>query len=204
VIDKVDGRRMANDIIPYLIAMWESIVNRGWVPKKITRELYCRVRDHSDHFDPGFVGWVGFNCSYSGKFFGGFAGDTKTKAGTIRDYQSEAIRNTVSQAEALKGTVFSNRSFYDLQIPPMSIVYCDPPYRGTTGYNKKFDHDLFWEWARALCRQGHSVYVSEYTAPIDFECVWYKDVGSCLSANGKSGGNKKSTEKLFILSRSEV
>jgi hypothetical protein len=32
-----------------------------------------------------------------------------------------------------------------------------------------------------------------------FECVWSKEVKSSLSANGKSGGNKNSTEKLFIV-----
>ena len=32
----------------------------------------------------------------------------------------------------------------------------------------------------------------------DFICIWEKEVKSSLSANGKSGGNKNSIEKLFI------
>ncbi|PJC56904.1 hypothetical protein CO024_00620, partial [Candidatus Gracilibacteria bacterium CG_4_9_14_0_2_um_filter_38_7] len=44
---------------------------------------------------------------------------------------------------------------------------------------------------------GHSVFVSEYSAPDDFECVWEKKVKSSLSANGVCGGNKGSVERLF-------
>jgi DNA adenine methylase len=33
--------------------------------------------------------------------------------------------------------------------------------------------------------------------PNDFECIWEKELKSSLSANGKSGGNKNSVEKLF-------
>jgi DNA adenine methylase len=40
--------------------------------------------------------------------------------------------------------------------------------------------------------------MSEYQMPDDFICIWEKETKSSLSANGKSGGNKKSTEKLFV------
>ena len=49
-------------------------------------------------------------------------------------------------------------------------------------------------------KNRHTIFVSEYNMPEDkFECVWSKEVKSSLSANGKSGGNKNSTEKLFIV-----
>ena len=44
---------------------------------------------------------------------------------------------------------------------------------------------------------SHDVFISEYNAPSDFECIWSKDAKSSLSANGHIGGNKCSTEKLF-------
>ena len=47
--------------------------------------------------------------------------------------------------------------------------------------------------------KGHKVFVSEYSAPDDFECVWEKQTKSSLSANGVSGGSKASTEKLFTV-----
>lgn len=76
---------------------------------------------------------------------------------------------------------------------------CDPPYKGTKTYNtsKNFDHDKFFEWCREQTKRGNVVFVSEYEAPEDFVCVWQQEVKSSLSANGVSGGNKVSVEKLF-------
>ena len=62
-----------------------------------------------------------------------------------------------------------------------------------------FNHAKFWQWCRDMAKKGHTIFVSEYNAPEDFECVWEKELKSSLSANGKSGGNKVSTERLFKL-----
>ena len=195
-ICEVEGNRIANDIHSPLVEMWIELVN-GWIPQKITKEVYIDVRKNRNNYPPYFVGWVGFNCSYSGKWFGGFAGDTKTKTGIIRDYQTEAINNVMKQVKKMKGVVFKNESYYDLELPPNSIVYCDPPYEGTTGYGFPFDHIAFWDYVRKISKQGHTVFVSEYKAPEDFICVYEKQASSSLSANGKIGSNKVSTEKLF-------
>lgn len=195
-ICEVTGNRIANDVHYHLIKMWEELI-RGWIPTKITREEYSEIRSNKSRYPSHFVGWVGFNCSYSGKWFGGFAGETKTKIGTIRDYQIEAINNVKNQIDKMKGVVFKNKSYYELELPPNSIVYCDPPYEGTTKYSNEFDHVRFWKWVRKISRQGHTVFVSEYSAPEDFECVWQKEVSSSLRANSEVSGSKKSIEKLF-------
>lgn len=195
VIDKVSNPRQANDINFYLIEMFKEIVYNNWTPYKINKELYNEIKNHKYKFDPHLVGWTGFNCSYSGKFFGGFAGDTLTKTGIVRDYQTEAIRNLIKQRQNLFGVEFTNLSYYELDLNN-TIVYCDPPYYGTTHYNNNIDHDQFWEWVRDISKDNQ-VYVSEYRAPSDFECIWTKTVKSSLSANGKYGGSKSSIEKLF-------
>ena len=195
-ICEVVGNRIANDIHYYLIQMWCELVD-GWIPKKITKEEYKEVKTAPSKYPAYFVGWVGFNCSYSGKWFGGFAGETKTKIGTIRDYQAEAINNVKKQVEKMKGVVFQNKTYYELEMPPDSLVYCDPPYKGTTQYKDSFNHTEFWDWCRLKAKEGHTVFVSEYNAPADFECIWQKEAKSSLSANGKIGGNKVSVEKLF-------
>ncbi len=194
-IDRVTGPRIASDNNPYLIAMWTAIV-KGWVPPTVNRELYNEIRSNKEKFGPHVVGWAGFNCSYSGKWFGGFAGATKTKIDTVRDYQAEALRNVLRQAKRLEGVQFVCSEYYDLDIPEGAVVYCDPPYAETTKYRLSFDHTRFWEWVRITSRT-HPVYVSEYCAPDDFECVWQGKASSSLSANGKVGGNKVSTERLF-------
>jgi DNA adenine methylase len=207
MICKVGGKRIANDIHYHLIQMWRELVS-GWNPKKITKEEYSEVRTNQSKYPAYFVGWVGFNCSYSGKWFGGFADDypesRRNKKGVLPNYQMEAINNIPKQVEKMKGVIFQNKPYYELELPPNSIVYCDPPYEGTTKYANDFDHNLFWNWVRNISKQGHTVFVSEYNAPADFVCVWQKETNSQLSANGKIGGNKLSVEKLFKFSPTNV
>lgn len=52
------------------------------------------------------------------------------------------------------------------------VVYCDPPYAGTNGYGREFDHEDFWQWCRT---RDFPVYVSEYRAPEDFISIWSKE-----------------------------
>ena len=66
-----------------------------------------QVRDNKDEYPEYYVGWVGFNCSYCGKWFGWIWVETKTRIGTIRDYQAkEAIRFIKSQSENMEGIEF--------------------------------------------------------------------------------------------------
>lgn len=193
---EMDGPRLGADTNRYLIAMWRALL-QGWLPPDyVDRDEYNYVRDNMDAFDDHYVGWVGFNCSYSGKFMAGFAGKTETKEG-VRNYQSESIRNIEKQFKKLYGAELFCSDYRDLELPENSLIYCDPPYRGTCGYNSDFDHDGFWDWVREKQSEGHTVLVSEYSAPEDFICMWEKKVKSSLSANGKSGGSQTSTEKLF-------
>lgn len=193
LIDKVTGPRIANDVNPYLIAMWKALVS-GWTPKYYSRDEYYKIKAAPNAYPAHVVGWVGFNCSYSGKWFGGYVGKVTTKGG-VRDYQKEALKNTLKQVPALVGVQFKNVSYDQLKLPPKSLVYCDPPYEGVTGYGIQFDNAAFWQWCRTIARAGHTVFVSEYQAPKDFTCVWSRDVKSTLS----SGYSKVSTEKLFTL-----
>jgi DNA adenine methylase len=193
LIDKVEGNRIANDIHTDLIEMWKALVS-GWIPPLyVSEEDYKNAKSNKVKIDKALRGYIGFN-SYGGKWFAGYRRDKQGK----RDYWQEHYNNIMKQVPKLKGVKFENTSFTDLDIPESSIIYCDPPYEGTTKYNSKFDHILFWDWVRTKSKQGNKVYVSEYNAPSDFVCVWQKDAKSTFSANGVVGGTKKSTERLFI------
>lgn len=197
IIDKVDGKRIANDVNIYLIDMWKALTD-GWIPSEYSREEYIHIRDNKNIYPNHLVGYAGFCLSYCGKWFGGYAGITSTRDG-IRDYQKEAKNNILKQVKQMKGVVFSNTDYWEMDIPSGSTVYCDPPYAGTTEYKDSgFNHSLFWKWVREISEDSR-VFVSEYNAPEDFKCVWQKEVASSLSANGSSGGNKKSIEKLFVI-----
>lgn len=195
-VPEQDGPRHAADSNPYLIALFVAMAD-GWIPPKtITKELYNKCKTLKDE-DMHLIGYVGFNCSYCGKWFSTYAGEVKTKSGLIRNYQDEAFRHMQKQIKKLNGVKFSTSAYNELEIEDGSIVYCDPPYYGTPQYyNNEFNHIEFWNWARNLSHRC-DVYVSEYTAPDDFECVWSKTHNSSLSANGKVGGNKITKEKLF-------
>ncbi len=197
MISKVDGKRIACDSNNYLVEMWRAIMNDWQPPHFVSKELYEIVRNDQSKIAPWMVGWVGFNCSYSGKWFGGYAGTVKTRVGTTRNYQEEALKNTLKQKDLLRGVEFVCCDYRELVIPSKSVVYCDPPYAGTTGYKDKFDSGAFWAWTSQLATDGHSVFVSEYTAPSSVEQVWEGPVKSSLSANGQHGGSKNSVERLF-------
>lgn len=198
MIDKVScDVRIGYDYNEYLIAMWQHLVS-GWnPPESITREQYRDIRDNKSNYQKHLVGWVGINASYSGKWFGGYAGETKTKVGTVRDYYKEALSNVEKQVGGLSGVVFEHKDFFNLDVKGFTI-YCDPPYRGTTRYKDSFDNERF-ELKLLQLAEHNSVFVSEYemSNKDNFKELWSGKVKSSLSANGAVGGSVSSVEKLF-------
>lgn len=205
LIDKVTGNRIASDNNEYLIEMWKKLQS-GWIPpQEITREFYneCRGKSYKNiKYEAHIIGYIGFNGSYGGRFYdGGFAGITKTKDGKERNYPKEAFENVMKQIPRIKDILFYCCDYSNLQIPNNSIIYYDIPYRGTKQYKTgiNFNYEKFYQWCRDKKAEGHTIFVSEYSMPDDFICVWEKEVKSSLSANGETGGNKLSVEKLFTL-----
>lgn len=88
-----------------------------------------------------------------------------------------------------------NTDYTQVDIPKNSVVYCDPPYFGTTGYNGMiFNHERFYDWLRT---RDYPVWVSEYRMPNDFVCVATTKKKEQMCAMGV---NIKE-EKLFIYKR---
>ena len=198
MIDKVGGIRVGNDIDIHLISLFRYVVDGGVLPDYICEATYAKARNDAGAFELWEIGWIAFGCSYNGKKFGGFAGKIVTKEGTHRNYQDECKRNLYRQAENLKGVRLGAENYWELiHLPEQSIIYCDPPYEGTTKYKDTppFDYDLFWQWCRNMTEAGHQVFISEYNAPADFECVWEKKVNNSLT---KDTGSKMGVEKLFV------
>jgi len=192
MIDKVGGDRIGNDTHPYLIELLKGVSN-GWIPPTEISEDQYKAANRSREVN-ALTGFIGFGCSYGGKWFGGYArGDDAN--GKPRNYAAESPRNLVKQAAGLDRVVWLCCSYSLLSIPPNSIIYCDPPYAGTTKYaTGGFDHSAFWQWCEAKAREGHTVFVSEYTAPDGWECVWEKTVNNTLT---KDTGSKQGVERLF-------
>lgn len=191
MLDKVKGNRLGADSNPYLIdaliAIRDCVSDLPRNNKEFTEDDYKQLRK-SDEYK--YKGYAGFAFSYSGKWLGGWCRDGRGK----RDYVQESYRNAMKQSPLLQGVKFVNCSYLDLQLPENSLIYCDPPYASTTKYKDKFDHSVFWQWCRDKVKEGHIVFISEYNAPDDFECIWQKEIVSSLT---KNTGAKKGIEKLF-------
>ncbi len=196
---KVFGHRIGSDINKYLIAMWKGLQENKERPYVIPWELYDEARQEYNNqtniqFDDFLIGWIGWMGSYNGRFFdGGYSGhDVKG-----RDYISEQIRNTESQINRIKDVEFYCADYEILQLPTHSLIYCDIPYKGTKQYacSMGFNYKRFWNWCRKVHSEGHIIYVSEYTAPEDFYCVWGKEITNSLHTKN----TYKATEKLFTL-----
>ena len=181
--------KILNDKHPYLIAMWQALQN-GWTPPDVvTKEEYYRVKTNMDE-NPALTGFVGFGCSFGGKWWGGYA---KDKRGD--DYCGQAKRGLLKDFPGVQSATFTCLDYHDVEIPDGAVVYCDPPYANTTGYTVgQFDTDKFWNYMRQLSKRC-DVYISEESAPDDFECIWSKEKVRTLEKNDNVGRVK--VEKLF-------
>ena len=199
MIDKIKcENRIGNDIHKELIAMWNELQN-GWIPPShITEEEYISVRDNKEKYPDYYVGYIGYHATFGSKYFAGYARSLKADGVTQRDQSNEAYRNTMKQVPNIKDVHFIQGDYRKYKIKN-AVIYCDPPYEGTTKYIiKSFDYAQFWNWCREMSKDNW-IFISEYSAPDDFECIWSKENLVNFDCNrGNDISKKKRIEKLFI------
>lgn len=182
-------RVICNDKHEYLIEMLKGVQNGYELPEQITEEQYKYIKSHKDE-DKILAGFVGFGCSFGGKFFGGYA---RNKEQT--NYALQSKKSLLKDMICLPNAEFTCLDYRDVDIPNGSIVYADPPYANTTTYQgQKFDSEAFWEYMRQISK-NNQVFISEQTAPDDFECIWEKPFTRTLDRN--KDNQFKVVEKLF-------
>lgn len=197
MIDKIKCKnKIGTDIHKYLIAVLRKLTE-GWVPPKdIPEELYKDIQNNKEKYPDYLVGYVGFQLSYGGKWFGGYRRDKIGK----RNYSMEAYNNTIKQIPNLKHTSFECYDFRDFPLDEMDsyVIYCDIPYRGTTKYaTESFPYEEFYDWAKRAST-NNTVLISEYSMPDEFECIWSKETKTLLDSNKDKGDTKNARiEKLF-------
>lgn len=162
-------------------------------PEKVTKEQYAEWKNRVPETpeEHALKAFIGYGCSYSGKFFCGFL-DVNHKRGD--DYQANARNSSLKKLAKLDGVEFLNLDYRDVILLPGDVAYCDIPYRNTTQYKAvgAFDHEAFYGWAKA---QDCLVLVSEYAqnVPEGAQVVWSTDSNQSM----QSGGQKPTTEVLF-------
>lgn len=178
-----------NDKHKYLIALYQGLKNGYSLPDDISEQEYRYVKEHQED-DPILSGFVGFGCSFGGKWFGGY-GRSKN-----RSHAAESKRALIRDMALLKNAEFICKDYRDVSLPDGCVIYADPPYNNTTGYvNEKFDSNAFWEYAREVSKT-HLMFISEQTAPDDFVSIWEKPFTRTLDVN--KNNQFKVTEKLFV------
>ena len=190
MIDKVDGKRIGADFNEYLIRALNVVkYNFDTIPsnnKEFTEDDFNKIKLKNLKGLTDLECFLLHVCSFSGMFNGGFARGRATE-----DFVRAAKGNAKKQSPLLQGVDLIHSSYDKLQIPQNSLIYCDPPYKGTAKYKTgDFDHEAFWQWCRDKNKEGHKVFISEYNAPSDFECLWEHELINNLNS-------KKATEKLF-------
>lgn len=200
----VADRKIGSDGNRYVAHMWKELKDGTLtIPEYISKEAYIDVREsyktNSQKYSDGTKALVGILGSYGGKMFNGYANYNPNKN---EDHIKEALnglRKDWAEFKCKNNTEIYYSDYRDLNIPQNSLIYCDPPYQDTLGYNgtAQFDSNLFWEWCRIQEKRGNFVLVSEYRAPADFVCIWRKEIKCGMNSQQ---GVKQDTrvEKLFV------
>jgi DNA adenine methylase len=196
MIECMANPRIGSDINPYLIALLRAIRD-GWNPPDyITKDIYYHVKKHPDCYPPHYVGYVGFSASFGGRWFDAYA----TKTIRSSNHVIERKRNLLKQVHKLQGIFFVNKNYLELEIPPKSIIYCDPPYNsGDNKYFSKINNKEFWQWVRQKKDEGHTLFISEYNAPPEFIRVLSLNHTTCIGCHTST--QKKTEENLYMVDK---
>ena len=113
--------------------------------------------------------------------------------------QLSGYNGLLREQELLKNIIFNTVEYDNVVIENNSIVYCDAPYIGTTGYmTGEFDFNKYYDWLKEISK-NNLVLVSEYSMPHGFKegdsWIMGRGIGSGIGATN----NDSSIERLFVV-----
>lgn len=197
---------LCNDLNPDIIAMWQSLHDNTFTPKKhITEEFYNSVKLQQQPSAERGHYLIAF--SFSGIYNSGFRPKYQSKEQYKK--QNESQYNKVLE---MKKYLRENQNKYEFKCdtylnykPKNKLIYCDSPYihsnkQGQNKYLKNFDYQTYWqtmvEWSK-----DNLVFISEQTIPDNFKdkfkVIWEKKRKTKIHTSKTN----KSTEKLFIIKK---
>ena len=189
--------KILNDKNTYLIEMFKALQN-GWIPPEIvTEEDYKNARKNQDLY-PHIAGFVGFACSFAGKFWGGYARDNKDG-----NYALRGKNSILKKMKTLQDSEFICKDFKELSFEN-SLIYCDPPYKNTTTYYKKilgdFPYDDFIIWVKEQSK-NNLVLVSEYRHNVPDDAFILMEIPLKTSIRDKAGKVIETVEVLYTYNK---
>jgi len=189
--------KILNDKNKYLIEMFKALQN-GWIPPEVvTEEDYKNTKLNQD-IEPHIAGFVGFACSFAGKFWGGYARDNKGG-----NYALRGKNSILKKMKNLQNAKFMCKDFTELDFKNC-LIYCDPPYKNTTPYYKKilgeFPYNKFLEWINKQSKKN-IVLVSEYKHNVPEDAKILLEIPSRTSIRNKDGKVIDTIEVLYTLNK---
>ena len=185
--------KILNDKNPYLIAMFKALQS-GWIPPDYVSEEEYYIAKQQQDINPHIAGFVGFACSFAGKFWGGYARDNKGG-----NYALRGRNSILKKMETLMDAEFTCNDFGDLNYKNC-LIYCDPPYKDTTPYYTKilgkFPYEDFLEWVKVQSK-NNIVLVSEYKYNVPDNAHTLLEIPSRTSIRDKTGNVIETCEVLF-------
>lgn len=200
IIDRAGGyfpQRIGSDINGHLIYFYKAI-QAGWIPPEALSQEEWTIWKEKSNKPPSIqespmIAFAGIPCSYMGRWFTSYAHPNERS----KSYSREGRNSILKQKPDLMGIDFIHSDYKDLLLPEGSIIYCDPPYRGSRVFaDRKLPDDFyneFWSFCENKIRLGHQVYISEYSSPDGWECIWSKEVISAF----RGPETRLRVEKLF-------
>ena len=166
--------------------MWKAIQD-GWIPPKEVEEIeYNKIKNEQPSALRGFIG---FGCSWGGKFFGGYARENSDRNFALNAHnQVLKTRNGIYDALIQLGDYTQFSSEID------SLIYCDIPYKNTTKYSMNFDYGAFYDWAIKMSK-NNKIFISEYAMPDEFIEVYSIERNLELKSNNQA----RRIEKIFTV-----
>ncbi len=184
---------VASDVNSSMVACLSALA-RGWVPPQLTKDEYRSLllayRSRGKKFAAtALEGFALSACAFRGAWATGFCGEE------IMLQQIEAGKR---MAPLLAGVEFKVSSYHTISPDDGDVVYCDPPYAGTSqvGGVAGFDVDAFWSWADACVDRCAKVFVSESCAPKEWTPV-FESVHYNSSTDKDDSINKFRVERIY-------
>ena len=191
---------LCGDLHLGLITLWRA-VQSGWTPPtELSESEYHKLKAKNDQADP-LTAFAAFGCSFGGKEWGGYARPATAPNGCVRKYPPQAHNAIMRKFSRMPANLmFIHSPYDDLDVTEPSVWYCDPPYANTAKYKTgDFDSERFFAWCESLVADGHTVYVSEFSAPEHWQVVWEKDRAVHMGLKRANNGEKRkrAVDKLY-------
>lgn len=188
LVEHFKGVKLAGDVNESVIEMWKS-AQKGWIPPTFVSEDEFNMLKQ-EKGESAIKGYVGHQYSFGGQYFEGYA----PKYGKTSD-STRASQKVCNIARKCEDVIFTPSPYTQFSNLKGFVIYCDPPYQGTCyKHCNHFDYEAFWNWCREMAKEN-MVFVSNYTAPDDFEEIFSLD----RRLTGNNISDRKRVEKLFLI-----